>query len=365
MHPLPRIRRLVRLAATTSTALYAAACTQATVARQQGVVVTPAPVSTSIASSDNISETFVRTLLEQLADDSMQGRLTGTAGIRKAARLIAQQMREIGLDPAGDSGYFQRVPLDIGYRGSREAPWLLDSWASFDSLPPGARVADANVIGLLRGTDPVLRDQYVLVDAHYDHLGIGPEVDGDSIYNGADDDGSGTVAVLAIANALAHGQPPRRTIIFTTMTGEEVNLLGTRWYIEHPVVPLTRTVANLEIEMIGRPDSLAGGPGKAWLTGYDRSTMGPSFTAAGLAVVADPRPYEHFYQRSDNIAFAQAGIPAHTLSTYNLHHDYHHPSDDVSHIDFAHMTAVIRTATAAVRLLADGPTPNWAPNGKP
>jgi Zn-dependent M28 family amino/carboxypeptidase len=222
-----------------------------------------------------------------------------------------------------------------------------------------------NVVGLLRGGDPVLADSVILIDAHYDHLGIGPAVKGDSIYNGADDDASGTVAVLEIARALAAGPRPRRTVLFVATTGEEFGLLGTRWYIDHPVVPLSRVTANLEIEMIGRPDSLAGGAGRAWLTGYERSTMGSTFAAAGLPIGPDRRPEYQFFQRSDNIAFAKLGIPAHTLSSYNLHADYHQPSDDASHIDFAHMTSVIRAGAAATRLLADGATPRWNPSGRP
>src|SRR5262249_55959125 len=146
---------------------------------------------------------------------------------------------------------------------------------------------------------------------------------GDSIYNGADDDASGVVAVLEIARAMARGPAPKRTLVFLATTGEEGGLLGPRWYIAQPVVPLAEMVANMEIEMIGRPDSLAGGAGKGWLTGFDRSSMGPSFKAAGLSIVADPRPDEQFFQRSDNIAFAMRGIPAHTLSSYNMHTDYH------------------------------------------
>jgi hypothetical protein len=123
--------------------------------------------------------------------------------------------------------------------------------------------------------------------------------------------------------------------------------------------------ANLEIEMIGRPDSLAGGPGRAWLTGFERSTMGAMFAKAGLAVVADKRPDQQFFQRSDNIAFARMGIPAHTLSSFNMHTDYHQVTDEVSAVDFAHMAGVINTAVKAVRLLANGPAPAWNPGGKP
>jgi hypothetical protein len=124
-------------------------------------------------------------------------------------------------------------------------------------------------------------------------------------------------------------------------------------------------VAELEIEMIGRPDSLAGGAGRAWLTGYERSTMGDMLKAAGSPIVPDPRPDQRFFERSDNIAFARRGIPAHTLSSFNLHQDYHTPADDVAKIDFAHMTAVIRAAVAAVRELAAGPAPQWKAGGRP
>ena len=302
--------------------------------------------------------------LSALADDSMQGRMTGSRGAVMAARFIAREMRAAGLAPAGDSGFLQRVPVGAADGNGRHS-WLvlLDH---FSTAPDGFhRVPALNVVGVLRGSDPVLRDSVVLVDAHYDHLGIGKAVHGDSIYNGADDDASGTVAVLEIARALAHGPPLRRTVVFLATTGEEVGLLGTRWFVSHPVVPLARIEANLEIEMIGRPDSLAGGPGRGWLTGYERSTMGAMFTRAGLPIVPDRRPAQHFFARSDNIAFAKRGIPAQTLSSFDLHDDYHEPSDEVSRIDFDHMTALITAAASAVRLLANDPAPVWLKGGRP
>jgi hypothetical protein len=328
----------------------------------------PAP-----STADPVAERDVRRLLTALADDSLEGRMTGSRGSAKAAAIIAAEMRRIGLEPAGDSGYFQRVPVAIttvsrtrnGQTRSMTMPALLPSFAALDTIPADRRRDAVNVVGILRGTDPVLRDSAVLIDAHYDHLGIGPAVQGDSIYNGADDDASGTVAVLEIARALAAGPVPKRTIIFAATTGEEVGLLGTRWYIQHPVVPVQQLSANLEIEMIGRPDSLAGGRGRAWLTGFERSTMGPSFAEAGLAIGPDRRPDQQFFTRSDNIAFAYEGVPAHTLSSYNMHDDYHHPSDDAAGIDFPHMTAVIRSGAAAARILADGPAPRWNPDGRP
>ena len=331
----------------------------------------PAAMSTAGASaSATITEADVRRLLTALADDSLEGRGTGTRGSAKAAALIANEMRAAGLEPAGDSGYFQRVPVAMVTRTMRNGSTgqglaLLTSLAALDTIPSAQRRAAVNVVGILRGTDPALKDSVILVDAHYDHLGLGKPVNGDSIYNGADDDASGTVAVLEIAKAMARGPAPRRTVIFAATTSEEVGLLGTRWYVLHPVAPLSRMTANLEIEMIGRPDSLGGGEGRAWLTGFDRSSMGKIFTDAGLPIGRDLRPEQGFFARSDNIAFANAGIPAHTLSTFNLHRDYHQPTDDASRIDFPHTTAVVRAAASATRLLADGPAPRWYPGGRP
>src|SRR5512138_4046800 len=128
----------------------------------------------------------------------MQGRGTATPGGDRAARFIADRMREYGLVPAGDSGFFQRVPLaaSTDSTGGRHL-----SLVTSGELPE-ATVRAVNVVGMVRGSDPALRDQAVLIDAHYDHLGIGRPVNGDSIYNGADDDASGVVAVLEIARAL-------------------------------------------------------------------------------------------------------------------------------------------------------------------
>jgi Zn-dependent M28 family amino/carboxypeptidase len=190
-------------------------------------------------------------------------------------------------------------------------------------------------------------------------------VGADSICNGADDDASGVVATLKIAQVMRGGARPRRTLLFAAMTGEELGLLGARWYVEHPALPLASMAANLEIEMIGRPDSLAGGPGKAWLTGYDKSTMGDMLAAAGIPLVPDQRPDQQFFQRSDNYALAQRGIVAQTLSSFNLHGDYHQATDEASRADAAHMAAVIEAAARAVRLLADGPKPEWKPSGRP
>ena len=123
--------------------------------------------------------------------------------------------------------------------------------------------------------------------------------------------------------------------------------------------------ANLQIEMFGRPDSLAGGPGRAWLTGYERSTMGDMLAANGVPIGPDKRLSQNFFRRSDNYRFAVLGVVAHTLSTFNLHTDYHRPSDEVDKVDAVHMAHVIDATVRAVRILADGERPTWKPGGQP
>lgn len=326
---------------------------------------TPLPPVGSSAYRPRVRDADVARDLAILSADSMEGRRTGSAGSWKATRWLASQFAAAGLKPAGDSGFVQRVPLAAG-SGARPRPQLLANWAAYDSTPVARRLPGANVVGIIEGSDPSLRNEYVLMTAHYDHLGIVAAANGDSIANGADDDAAGTITVLQVARLIATGSvKPRRTIVFAAMTGEEVGLLGTRWFIDHPVRPLSELVANLEVEMVGRPDSLAGGAGKAWLTGYERSTLGDQLRAGGIPIVPDRRPGQFFFERSDNIAFARMGIPAHTLSSYNLHDDYHTVRDEARFADPAHMARVIEAAAQAMVILANGPKPAWHANGQP
>jgi hypothetical protein len=362
MSLFPRHERLASVVAL----LGLVACSRAAVVSSPSPAAQPAPAMTAAAPATGVTDAGVRRLLGALAADSMEGRGTATPGSARAARFIAAELARYGVQPAGDSGFFQRVPVAFSSPNEPRELTLLSTLAARDSVPAGRRANAVNVVGVIPGSDPALRDQVVLIDAHYDHLGIERGQGSDSIYNGADDDASGVVAVMEIARALAAGPAPKRTVVVAATTGEEVGLLGTRWYIQHPARPLAAMVANLEIEMIGRPDSLAGGPGRGWLTGYERSTMGESFAKAGLPIVADRRLDQQFFMRSDNIAFAERGIVAHTLSSYNMHNDYHQPTDDVAHIDFAHMTQLVDVAVRAARLLAGSPTKlEWKPGGRP
>ena len=350
--------------------LIAAAVALTGCARAGAPSTTPAA---AIAPVANIERT--RMLLTALAHDSMEGRRVATAGEARAARFIAAQLRALGIEPAGDNNsYFQRLPLarttirsrtQSGEVRDRIGTALLPSLADLDTVAAERRLTSVNVVGILRGSDPQLASEVVVLGSHFDHTGIGPAIDGDSINNGADDNGTGTVAVIESARILAAGPRPKRTIVFAMFSGEESGGYGVRWYAQHPVVPIERHVADIQVEMIGRPDTAAGGPGKAWLTGYERSTMGSTLAAAGLPVQPDRRLEFRFFERSDNIHFARLGVVAHTLSSYNMHTDYHTVNDEVERIDFAHMTQMIDLIANAVRTVANGPQLQWNPGGRP
>lgn len=328
-----------------------------------GVLLAACAVRPNPLARNEVTPSEAHQLLSVLADDSMQGRRTATEGAARAARFIASRLRVYHVTPAGDDGFYQNVPL-VWIRSASGRRRLVLRTGAADTAAGQRPAQGRNVVGVIPGNDPDRAGEFVVVAAHYDHLGVGAPVQGDSIYNGADDDASGVVAVLEVARALARQPAPRSVVILLT-TGEELGLLGTRWYLAHPVRPLEHTIAELEVEMIGRPDYAVGGRGRAWLTGYERSTVGDMLREANLPILPDPRPDQRFFMRSDNIAFALRGIPAHTVSSYDLHRDYHRPSDELDRTDAEHMAEVIDAVIRAVRLLASGPAPAWHPGGQP
>ena len=221
-----------------------------------------------------------------------------------------------------------------------------------------------NAVGRLTGRDAAAADQVILLTAHLDHLG-GNGTGADPIFNGADDDASGSAAVLELAEALAKGKRPKRTIVFAWFGSEEAGGYGARYFVERPPAPLDRIIANLEFEMIGRPDKAVAAH-TLWLTGYERTNLGPELARHGARIVADPHPDQDFFERSDNIQLARRGVVAQTVSSYGLHTDYHQPSDDLSHLDIAHMTESIQSMLAPVRWLANGTfKPEWLAGKRP
>lgn len=291
----------------------------------------------------------IRGEMEFLASDALQGRGSGTHAELLAATYLASELRVIGIEPAGDHGsYIQNVAGEFNFYRQGKKQWTT-----------------RNVIGVLKGGDGKLKDEVILLTAHMDHLGMRDAAGGDNIYNGADDDASGCVAVLQLARALAQEKAPKRTILFVFFGSEETGGQGNQYFLEHPPVPLKSIVANLEFEMIGRPDP-AVKPNELWLTGYERSNLGPELAQHGANLVADPHPQQHFFQRSDNYALAKQGVVAQTVSSFGLHGDYHRPSDDISHLDFTHMEQAIHSMIAPVKWLANSDfKPEWNAGKRP
>ena len=228
--------------------------------------------------------------------------------------------------------------------------------------PTATPVTVRNVAGLLRGSDPVFRDQYILVTAHYDHIGRNSA---GAVFPGANDDGSGTVSVIEIAQALA-ALPvhPKRSIVFMTFFGEEEGDLGSRYYTRHPLFPLAKTVADLNLEQVGRTDSSAGPQiSTATLTGFEYSTVARTLQQAGelTAVRVYETPNDDlFFERSDNQTFAEHGIPAHTIAVAFNFPDYHETGDVWQKIDYGNMAKVDRMIALGTIMLADSPgPPRW------
>jgi Peptidase family M28 len=222
-----------------------------------------------------------------------------------------------------------------------------------------------NVAGILRGSDPVLKDTYVMLTAHYDHVGMRASGD-DRIFNGANDDGSGTVSVIEIAGALAAQNPhPKRSILFMTFFGEERGLLGSRFYGRHPLVPLAGTIADMNLEQVGRTDA-SNGPqiGTASITGFDFSEVPRIYAEAGklvgVNVYKDLQASDQYFAQSDNQALADVGVPAHALCVAFEYSDYHGVGDHWEKIDYANMAKVDGAiALAVMQLASDAPPPKW------
>ncbi|MBP8273965.1 MAG: M20/M25/M40 family metallo-hydrolase [Acidobacteria bacterium] len=247
--------------------------------------------------------------------------------------------------------------------------------AAVAAMPDGAKVDFQctvvpgytwNAAGRLTGTDPAQKEQVILLGAHLDHIGARTPVAGtDTIFNGADDDASGVTAVLELAAALSKAPRGKRTIVFGFFGSEESGGFGANHFVTKPVIPLDKIVAMLQFEMLGRPDPLVADK-TLWLTGYERSNLGVELARQGARLVQDPHPDQSFFTRSDNIRFAYEGVISHTVSSFNLHKDYHQASDEVKTIDFAHMTMAIQSMYAPVVWLSNSTfVPTWYENCRP
>jgi hypothetical protein len=275
-----------------------------------------------------------------LADDLLEGRGTGTAGNDSAAAYIARRHAALGLRQVVPGSYLQRFT-------ARSAEM------AHDGHPEG--VPAQNVVAVVPGTDPVLRNQYMVIGAHFDHLGKSsahssdPEAK-DAIRNGADDNASGTAAVMELARQFA-AKPAKRSIIFASFTGEELGLLGSQWFVDHSPVPVDSIVAMVNFDMIGRLRN-----DKLIVYGVATAKELPGIVAAAnvepklvVSAVGDG------FGPSDHSSFYTKGIPVLHFFT-DLHDDYHKATDDASKINAAGEARIVGMAERVVRTIADRPT---------
>lgn len=239
----------------------------------------------------------------------------------------------------------------------------------------GEPVATQNVVAVFEGSDPVLKDEYVAIGAHYDHVGIGPAVNGDTIYNGADDDGSGTTALLAIAEALAKSPTrPKRSVLFVWHAGEEKGLWGSRYFTEYPTIPLQKIVAQINIDMIGRSkkegdsdprNRSLSGPNEIYVIGSKMMSteLGELTETVNKEYLNlsynyrydDPTDPNKFFFRSDHYNYARKGIPI-VFFFDGEHEDYHRPGDSPDKIDYEKMQKVVRTVYVMLSEIANRTT---------
>jgi hypothetical protein len=225
-------------------------------------------------------------------------------------------------------------------------------------------VPSKNVVGMIEGSDPVLKKEYLIISAHYDHVGIGVKKNQDSIYNGARDNAIGTVGLMTAAKFFAKS-PPKRSVLFLAVTGEEKGLLGSSWYADHPLVPLKQTVFDFDCDGAGYNDKTI-----VTVIGLERTSAEDNISKAcmtfKLYAAIDPVPEQNLYERSDNYNFARKGVPAIDFSTGVKAFDaeimkyYHQPADEVGTLDFDYLVRYYRAFIYANYLIANDPTtPTW------
>ena len=281
-----------------------------------------------------------------LAGDALKGRGSATSDEAIAAAYVASQFQAFGLrPPPGWASFLQTAPVPSTDRTRKLG------------LAKNARTT--NAVGFLPGTDPAAG--ILLISAHLDHLGdVGGEV-----FHGANDNASGTTAVLELARVLAASGSHKRSIMFACYGAEELGLIGSSYFGSHAPVPLRDIVANIEFEMVGAPDPQFAS-GSLMMTGFDRSTLGPTLRARGALIMPDPYPEEKFFERSDNYSLALEGVVAHTISGWATIPTLHTTADTVANIDFAFMTRAIQSLVEPVTWLADGDfRPQWTGEGAP
>ena len=277
--------------------------------------------------------------IEILSSDSLEGRETGKPGQKMAAHYIANHFKNIGIPAFKRNTYFQKFKV----KSQRHVCKCDDCDLTFFKriFKSNQTIRGENVLGYIEGTD--LKDELIIITAHYDHLGKHDSL----IFNGADDDASGVAGAMEIAEAFMiakkEGYGPRRSILIMPVSGEEKGLLGSEYYTDNPIYPLENTIANLNIDMIGRLDDWHDNGNYVYLIGSDRLSielhnLNEEINAKYIGLDLDYRFNDEedpnrYYYRSDHYNFAKNNIPV--IFYFNgIHEDYHRPSDTIEKLDF-------------------------------
>ncbi len=339
------------------------------------VVISVRPDFASIKDSDRM-KVFQQTQAFSTALDAQKPAAIIVIGRapRRRVLLFADEAADLTKSNAASSVWISGDETQQWLKALKESPRAFT--VSLDiSAPSDETLQLRNVVGILRGSDPKLKDTAVMVSAHYDHIGTvdtaggsgSPKgTDKDKIYNGANDDGSGTVSVIEIATALVKLKTrPKRSILFITFFGEEVGGYGSRYFGEHPPIPVSNIVGDVNLEQVGRTDSSKGPEiANASLTGYDYSDLTKYMERAGVAtgvkVYLDAEASDSFFMRSDNATLAGRGVPAHSLTTAFVYPDYHGVGDEWQKIDYDNMAKIDRmVALGLITMANSAKPPQW------
>jgi hypothetical protein len=279
----------------------------------------------------NVSAGELKDWVGFLASDDMRGRANGSPEMKRAAEWIAGKLSEYGLKPFYSDGSFIK---NYTYYARQRI------------------IAERNVIGIIEGTDPLLKNQFIILSSHFDHVGVRKTNDPDSIYNGADDNAAGTCTVIGIARAFREaGFKPGRTIIFASFSGEENGMRGSRAFVSEKALPFPAVYANLNFEMTGHSEFL--GKGNYYMTGCKMSGLDDAvkeFNKSGRFRLIDTVAMaENLFFASDNIAFSRLsviadtviGIPSGTFATTAFADYIHSPSDEARFFDFENMASLV------------------------
>jgi len=294
-------------------------------------------ISSEAVSIENImliDSNIVRKHLYTLASDEMEGREPGTSGIEKAAIYIENEFKKNGLSLFGDLKSYRQT-------------------FTFKNRKTDEDITSSNIIGVLEGRSK--KEEYVIISAHYDHLGMKKSGEGDLIYNGANDDASGVTGVLALA-AYFKEVGHERTIVFAAFTAEEMGLVGSTYFGKE--IDAAKFVAGINLEMIGKTPSF--GPNTAWLTGFERSDFGKiiqrNLEGTGYQLFPDPYKKFNLFFRSDNASLARLGVPSHTFSTtpIDVDPDYHQVTDASETLNMTVITQTIQAVAKGTKSIING-----------